>query len=63
MGNLQVAVNLNAFFPPEVLASFTHAQIQNAIYGCKWSFVTEICKVSMIWLCKACVLILYSHMT
>lgn len=57
------AVNLNAYLPPAFLATITPAEIQNAIYGCKWTFATEITKLTTVWGCKTCLLILYNHMT
>ena len=57
------AVNLNAYLPPEFLAHITPEQIQNAIYGCKWTFATEVTKLTTVWGCKACLLVLYNHMT
>ncbi|KAL9063331.1 MAG: hypothetical protein Q9161_009523 [Pseudevernia consocians] len=57
------AVNLNAYLPPAFLATITPAEVQNAIYGCKWTFATEMTKLATVWGCKACLLILYNHMT
>ncbi|CAD6587442.1 MAG: hypothetical protein ASARMPRED_003102 [Alectoria sarmentosa] len=63
VGINQTAVNLNAYLPPAFLATITPAEILNAIYGCKWTFATEMTKLATVWGCKACLLILYNHMT
>ena len=63
VGVNQTSVNLNNYLPDSFFATITPAQTASAIYGSKWAFATEICKVTMIWGCKACMLILYNHMT
>lgn len=63
VGVNQTSVNLNNYLPDSFFATITPAQTASAIYGSKWAFATEICKVTMVWLCKACMLILYNHMT
>ena len=59
----QTANNLSSYLPPGFVETLTPDEIQNAIYGSKFVFICECFKLTTIWLVKACLLILYSHMT
>lgn len=63
VGVNQTSVNLNNYLPDSFFATITAAETASAIYGSKWAFATEISKVTMIWLCKASMLILYNRIT
>lgn len=53
----------NSYTPAEIVATYTPRQVELAIAGSKWAVVLELCKVTCVWACKACLIILYYHMT
>ncbi|KAL9629069.1 MAG: hypothetical protein Q9164_007033, partial [Protoblastenia rupestris] len=57
------AQNHSNYLPEGVVETFTPEDIENAIYGSKYVFITEEFQLATLWLCKACLLILYSSMT
>ena len=59
----QVSMNLSNYLAPGVFETLTPDQVQNAVYGSKFVFVCEEFKLATIWLIKACLLLLYNHMT
>ena len=59
----QTAQNLDNYLPPGAIDTFTAEDIKNAIYGSKCVFITEEFMLATLWLCKACLLILYSSLT
>ncbi|KAL6717073.1 hypothetical protein ACLMJK_004987 [Lecanora helva] len=46
-----------------VYETLTPKEVQNAVYGSKFVFIAEEFKLSTVWLIKACLLMLYNHMT
>ncbi|KAI4213292.1 MAG: hypothetical protein LQ351_004033 [Letrouitia transgressa] len=59
----QVAQNLSNYLPPGVAETFTPEEKDNAIYGSKFVMILEEFMLTTTWLVKACLLILYNHMT
>ncbi|KAL9046190.1 MAG: hypothetical protein Q9214_000910 [Letrouitia sp. 1 TL-2023] len=59
----QVAQNLSNYLPPGVAETFTPEETDNAIYGSKFVMILEEFMLTTTWLVKACLLILYNHMT
>ncbi|KAI4168255.1 MAG: hypothetical protein LQ348_007536, partial [Seirophora lacunosa] len=59
----QVSHNLSNYLPPGVAEKFTPEEHDNAVYGSKFVLILEEFMLANTWLCKACLLILYHHMT
>ena len=59
----QVAQNLSNYLPEGAYEKLSPEEISNAVYGSKFVFILEQFQLATLWLCKACLLILYSHMT
>ena len=59
----QVAQNLSNYLPEGKFETLTPEEVSNAVYGSKFVFILEQFQLATLWLCKACLLILYSHMT
>ena len=59
----ETAQNLDNYLAPGVFETFGPDDIVNAIYGSKCVFITEEFILATLWLCKACLLILYSQLT
>ena len=59
----QVSQNLSNYLAPGVYETLTPDEIKNAVYGSKFVLILEEFKLTTIWLIKACLLILYHHMT
>jgi len=57
------AQNLDNYLPPGVYETLTPDEIVNAVFGSKFVFVTEEFQLATLWLCKACLLLLYNQMT
>ncbi|KAL9129466.1 MAG: hypothetical protein Q9217_002100, partial [Psora testacea] len=57
------AQNLSNYLPPGRFETLTPEEVENAVYGSKFVFITEEFQLATLWLCKACLLILYSSMT
>ena len=58
-----VGQNLSNYLPPGMFETFSPDEVENAVYGSKFVFILEHFQLSTLWLCKACLLILYSSMT
>ncbi|KAL8931968.1 MAG: hypothetical protein Q9211_006614 [Gyalolechia sp. 1 TL-2023] len=59
----QVSHNLSNYLPPGAAEKFTPEEKDNAIFGSKFVMVLEEFMLANTWLCKACLLMLYHHMT
>lgn len=59
----QVSHNLSNYLEPGTAEKFTPQQHANAIFGSKFVMILEEFMLANTWLCKACLLILYHHMT
>ena len=53
----------NNYVTAEDVIDWTQADFAQAIAGAKWGVVMETNKITCVWGCKACLLILYAHMT
>ncbi|KAG8533862.1 uncharacterized protein KY384_001603 [Bacidia gigantensis] len=53
----------NNYVTPDDVVDWTPNDFHWAIEGAKWGVAMEVCKVSTVWGCKACLLILYAAMT
>ena len=53
----------NNYVTAEDVVDWTPHDFYLAIEGAKWSVAMETCKISTVWGCKACLLILYASMT
>lgn len=59
----ETAQNLDNYLPDGVYETFSPQDVKNAIFGSKCVFITEEFILATLWLCKACLLILYSSLT
>ncbi|KAL8710763.1 MAG: hypothetical protein Q9220_004781 [cf. Caloplaca sp. 1 TL-2023] len=59
----QVSHNLSNYLPPGTAETFTPEEHDNAVFGSKFVMILEEFMLANTWLCKACLLILYHHMT
>ncbi|KAF3001884.1 hypothetical protein E8E13_005710 [Curvularia kusanoi] len=50
-------------FPPEQFATFTQKDIEERIKGSKIVVVSEQCMLNIIWVLKACMLLMFARMT
>ncbi|KAJ8115477.1 hypothetical protein OPT61_g2879 [Boeremia exigua] len=50
-------------FPPEQLSTFTQEDIDERIKGSKIVVVSEQCMLNIIWVLKACMLLMFARMT
>ncbi|KAG4415493.1 hypothetical protein IFR04_011365 [Cadophora malorum] len=51
------------YVTPEMIVDWTPEDYRLATMGSKWALAMEIAKISCVWGCKACLLILYFSMT
>ena len=59
----ETAQNLDNYLPPGVFETLSPHDIKDAVWGSKCVFITEEFILATLWLCKACLLILYSSLT
>lgn len=59
----QTAQNLDNYLAPGQYETLSPDGIVNAIFGSKCVFITEEFMLATLWLCKACLLILFSSLT